>query len=62
MKLRYIIAYYVDAESIEEALKKAKRMKPHEVYIHNSWWEKNDFKIKEDNIKEIGFKSKKSKR
>lgn len=41
MKKQYIVQKYVMAESVAEAIKKSKKLPIHEVYIHNSWFEKN---------------------
>ena len=57
MKLRYIVSTFVEAESIEEALKKAKRIKPHELSVHNSWWEKHNYSSKDEPRSKAGFKN-----
>ena len=41
MKKQFIVQKYVMAESVVEALKKAKKLPVHEVFIHNNWFEKN---------------------
>ena len=49
-KQQYIIRKYVMAESATEALRKAKKMPVHEVYVDNTWLEKsmnNEFFRKE---------------
>lgn len=60
MKKQYIIQKYVMAESVKEALEKARRMPVHEVYVHNVWFDKNadnQFFFKEANP--IGLEPKK---
>lgn len=43
MKKQYIVSKYVMADSMEEAKKKSKKMPVHEIYVHNSWFEKQNF-------------------
>lgn len=60
MKKQYIVQKYVMADSAVEALKKAKYMPVHEIYVHNAWFEKNgdnNFFFKEPPT--IGLKKKK---
>lgn len=59
IKKQYIVNTYVEASSADEALKKASKVKPHEAYIHNQWWEKRDFEWGEKDAETIGFKPKK---
>lgn len=40
MKKQYIIQKYVMADSVTEAIKKAKTLPIHEVFLHNNWFEK----------------------
>lgn len=40
MKKQYIVQKYVMAESTQEAIKKSKFLPIHEVFVHNSWFEK----------------------
>lgn len=45
------------AESVTEALKKAKKTPITEVYVHNAWLEKNkEHNMYERPVKKIGFK------
>lgn len=37
---QYIVQKYVMAESVEEAIQKAKKLPVHECYISNAWFEK----------------------
>lgn len=61
-KKQYIVSTYVRANSATEALRLAGKMKPHEAYVHNSWWEKRgwDWEEWEDRRPyDIGFTDKK---
>lgn len=58
MKLRYIITKYVDATSVEEALRLAKRTPIHECYLLSQWWEKNGYQLNKS-PKPLGFADKK---
>lgn len=40
MKKQYIVQKYVMADSVKQALEKSKKLPVHEVFIHNSWFEK----------------------
>lgn len=53
--MRYILTKFVDAKNQEEALRKAKRIPFHEIYIHNDSWKEAGYVLKEVNSK-IGFK------
>lgn len=55
MKKQYVVTTYVEANSAQEALKKASTQKPHEAYIHNQWWEKRDFTLNEVKKPIVGF-------
>lgn len=60
MKFRYVVTTFVEAESIEEAIKKAKRTKPHEVNLHGQWWERQDYRLNDSQRQSnIGFSDKK---
>lgn len=57
MEKQYIVSKYVMAESVTEALKKAKKTPITEVYVHNAWLEKNkEHNMYERPVKKIGFK------
>jgi len=58
-KKQYIVNTYVEASSAKEALEKATKTKPHEAYIHNSWWEKREYEWGDKDKDSIGFKPKK---
>lgn len=51
MKKLYIVQKYVLANSIEQAIKKEKEIKPDDVYLDNNWrqnqTEKNDYGFKQ---------------
>jgi hypothetical protein len=38
---QYVVCKFVQANSVTEALKKAKIIPVHEVYLHGGWFEKN---------------------
>lgn len=57
MKLRYVVTTFVEAESIEEALRKAKKIKPHEINLHGAWWEKRDYLLTDESKDQIGYKN-----
>lgn len=42
MKKQYIVQKYVMADSAEDAVKKSKSLPIHEVYVHSSWFEKQN--------------------
>ncbi len=45
MKKQYIVQKYVQADSVLDAVKKAKKAPVHEVFVHNSWLEKQNFEF-----------------
>lgn len=56
--LRYVITTYVDAYSVEEAIKKARHTSPHEVNIQGNWWDRNNYSLSEEQqTPPIGFKN-----
>lgn len=57
---QYVVQKYVLASSIEEAVRKSKKLPIHEVYIHGGWFEKmnNEF-YRTDTPPAIGFEKKK---
>lgn len=59
MQKQYVIQKYVLAKSVEEAMKKSKKSPIHEVYVHNSWFEKQNYEFfnKTDAAK-VGFRAK----
>ncbi len=40
MKKQYLIQKFVMAESVDDAIKRSKKLPIHEVYVHNAWFEK----------------------
>lgn len=42
MKFRYVVKIMVDAEGVEDAIKKAKKIAPQEVFIDDRVFEKRD--------------------
>lgn len=40
MKKQYVIQKYVMANSVEEAVKKSRKIPIHEVFIHSQWFDK----------------------
>lgn len=52
MKKQYIIRKYVMAESIEEALKKEKKITADECWVSEQWLQNNT------DFNEVGFKTK----
>jgi hypothetical protein len=56
MKHRYIVRTYVEAKSPQEALKLAKGITPHEVYLDDRVWEKMGYQLTEVDRKQLGFK------
>ena len=58
--MKYILNKIVNANSVEEALKKARKIPYTEIYIHNSSWEKEDYLLPEEKTKKIGFNNKKN--
>lgn len=59
MKKQYIVSKYVMADSIAEALRKSKKIPIHEVYVHNSWFEKQNFEWNVPQSTKLGFNKKK---
>jgi hypothetical protein len=57
MKHRYIVRTYVDAESADEALRLARKVGPQEAYIDDRYWEKQGYPLKDEERKQVGFKS-----
>lgn len=55
MKHRYVVQTYVDAETIEDAIRLAKRMKPHEVYLHADAWKDQGYAIKDQPKTKLGY-------
>ncbi len=44
------------AENVSEALRKAKKMPVHEIYVHNAWLEKSqNYEFFPEKQKTIGF-------
>lgn len=57
MKFRYIVKTMVDAESITEAIKKAKKIAPQEVFIDDRVFEKRDeYALTDAERKQIGIR------
>jgi hypothetical protein len=57
MKKQYIVSKYVMAESVMEALNKSKGVPITEIYVHNSWLEKQkEFAMFEVKPKAMGYK------
>jgi len=56
MKHRYIVRTYVEAETIEEAIKLAKRTKPHDVYLDQDVWKDRQYALKYELKPKLGFK------
>lgn len=59
--MKYIVARIVEAHSAAEAIRKAKRMGPTEVYIHAQSWEKDNYSLTDEENKNhpVGFGSEK---
>lgn len=53
--MRYILTKFVDADNYEDAVRKAKRIPFHEVYIHTDSWKDSGYALNLKNEK-IGFK------
>lgn len=58
MKFRYMIRTWVEAESIEQAIRIARRTKPHEVIIDSEVWKERGYAIRDNQTKKIGFDKK----
>lgn len=54
MKRLYVVTKYVRAETIEQAIKLARNVKPDDVYLDNDW-RKSQLEF---NGRQIGFKKK----
>jgi hypothetical protein len=59
MKHRYNVQTFVDAESIEDAIKLAKRTKPHQVYLDENVFKERGYAIKDENKKRMGYEESK---
>jgi len=60
MKKQYIVTKHIMAESAEEALRKSKKRPVDEVYVNNSWLEKNtDYNMFDIKNPTVGFHEKK---
>ena len=57
MKHRYIVRTYVDADSIEKALRLAKKTSPHDAFLDQDVWKEQGWTLKEADNKPLGFKS-----
>lgn len=55
---QYVILKFVMANSTTEALKKAKKLPVHEVYIHGGWFEKQNHEFYGNRPATPGFKQK----
>lgn len=55
MKFRYIVRTFVEASSPQEAIRLAKKIKPHEVFLDDRVWEKREFSLEENKPTQIGF-------
>jgi hypothetical protein len=55
MKHRYIVVTYVEASSPVEALKSAKSSSPHEVYLDKEVWKGENWALREEDKKKLGF-------
>lgn len=61
--MRFIVNKYIEASSVEEAIKKSKKTPIHEVFIHNDHWKENGFYLgNQTGVTRIGFKDENSKR
>lgn len=50
------------AENVSEALRKAKKLPVHEIYVHGAWFDKaNNYEFFPDKLKQIGFTKETSK-
>ncbi len=61
MKHRYIIRTFVEAEDPEQALKIAKRTKPHEVYLDSEVFKDRNYVLTQETKKLIGYADKQRK-
>lgn len=59
MKKQYIVSKYVIADSVKEAVQKSKKIPIHEVYVHNSWFEKQNYEWNAPQKSSVGFYGKK---
>ena len=48
MKQRYRLLIHVDAESVGDALKEAKKVAPQEVFLDDKVWEKRNYALTEE--------------
>jgi hypothetical protein len=56
MKHRYILRTFVEASSPSEALKIAKNIPPHEVYLDNEVWKEQGYALRDSDKPKLGFK------
>lgn len=45
------------ADSVKEAISKSRKIPIHEVYVHNAWFEKQNFEWSETKKNKTGFKT-----
>lgn len=55
--MRFIIRKFIEAESMEFALRKERRTRPHEIYLDNEVWKERGFSLTDEEAKKIGFKN-----
>lgn len=59
MKKQYIVQKYVMADSVKQAIDKSKNLPIHEVFVHNSWFEKvGNYEWTQPERKLAGYKKK----
>jgi len=53
--MRFIIRKFIEAESMEKALKAERRTRPHEIYLDNEVWKNRDYALKDRVSGNIGY-------
>jgi len=54
--MRFIIRKFIEAESMDAALKKERRTRPSEIYLDNEVWKERGYVLKDEVVHKIGFK------
>lgn len=54
--MRFIVLKFIEASGMEQALKKERRTRPHEIYLDNEVWKECGYSLTDEEAKKIGFK------
>lgn len=53
--MKYVVVRYVEADCVEQAVRKSRLCPIHDVYIHNDSWKDSGYSLKMEEPKKLGF-------